>query len=233
MRRGTVILVALLGCETPVDVATSVAKTLSSGRVEDVRERIHPDYSDPLGDRTTLLRGLDDLIRGSGPLTLRVSELEAVRGPEGPTVIGKIEATLAGSPSWTFTGPFALELAGKNQIRSGLLGDLREIRALFAARRAALEANDAKAIGALIHPEYRDGTLDRAGAIARLESDIAGTPIRIEPLSYWVEVRGLDAHVDERYTLTLDEVPHASIARFTLRRSAGSWRIFAGLYASP
>lgn len=206
-------------------------RALQAGDVDAVAARIHPAYSDPVGDRARLIADLASLARDTPRVVM--SEVEVVRGEGGPTLVGKLEAHLVGPPEWTVVGPLRIELApdrGHLAIRTGFLDDLRDLRELLAARREALEANDAAALGALIHPEYRDGTLDRAAAIARLERDVAGVPIRIQPRSYWAEVRGLDAHVDERYVLRIGDNDHAAIARFTTRRAAGRWRIFAGLY---
>lgn len=222
------------GCHDPRETVAEAMRAVERGDAEALTARIHPAYSDTMGDAARLRAELRLLAEASAAPQLRLSEVEVVRGPEGPMVIGKLEARLAGPPEWTFTGPLRVELlpgdGGRLQIRSGFLDDLRDLRELLATRRAGLEANDARAIGALIHPEYRDGTLDREAAIERLERDLAGVPLRIEPRSYWAEVRGLDAHVDERYILRIDEREHAAVARFTVRRAAGRWRIWAGLY---
>lgn len=218
-------------CDDPRAVVEAAVAALTRGDVAAVEARVHPAYSDPVGDRAQLLADLEALAQATPRVTL--SEVEVLRGPQGPTLVGKLEAHLAGPPEWTVVGPLRLELAshdGALAIRTGFLDDLRDLRALMSARRAGLESNDADALGALIHPEYRDGALDRDGAVARLRDDVAGIAIRIEPRSYWAEVRGLDAHVDERYVLRLGEAEHAAIARFTARRAAGRWRLFAGLY---
>ncbi len=232
---GALVLLALAACgdacDDPAAVVGEAVRALHAGDAEAVAARIHSAYSDPVGDRARLVEDLGALVRDTPRVVL--SEVEVVRGPNGPTLVGKLEAHLVGPPEWTVVGPLRIELSpdqGRLAIRTGFLDDLRDLRALLGARRAALEANDAAALGALIHPEYRDGTLDRAAAIARLERDVAGVPIRIQPRSYWAEVRGLDAHVDERYVLRIGESDHAAIARFTTRRAAGRWRIFAGLY---
>lgn len=219
------------GCEDPEARVREAYAALAAGDVAAVEALIHPDYSDPAGDRAALVAALPELARDGVRPELR--ELEVLRGPSGPAVIGTLELRLAGPPEWTVLGPLRVELAphdGRLRVRSGYLDDLRDLRALFAARRAALEANDADALGALLHPEYQDGTLDKAQAVARLRTDLAGVPLRIEPRSYWAEVRGLDTHVDERYGLRVGEATHAAIARLTLRRAAGHWRIRAGLY---
>jgi hypothetical protein len=221
--------VLLAGCRPePLAVVEELRAALERGERAQVERRIHPQYSDPLGGRAELLGALDTL----GPLRIRFDQLEAIRGPS-LLVIGRQELTLEEEPSWTLIGPLRLELApdGGLEIRSGLLEDLRDIRDLFGRRRAALEANDAVAFAALLHPGYRDGDIDRPAAVARLEHDLAGIPVRLDPLSYWVEVRGLEAHADERYRLTVQErPPQAAIGRFTLRRSNGRWLISGGLY---
>ena len=101
-------------------------------------------------------------------------------------------------------------------------------------RRAALEANDADALAALLHPHYRDGLVDRNEAVERLRRDVEGASIRFRVTNYRLEVRPDLAHIDEYYILTVGErvLPPAT-AGLTLRKSAGRWRIAAGLYGSP
>lgn len=242
MKRGLAPILALLpacsgACDRPDSIVEEVMAAIGSGDWPALEARVHEGYADPLGGRAVLLEELRALHRDAGPIEVRVSELEILPGatPACPVeVIGKVQAELKSAPSWRFLAPLRIELSrpGKLRVQSGLLDDLRGIRRLFAERREAIEANDAEAYGDLLHPQYRDGDADREQTVERLRRDLAGVPIRLRPLSYWAEVRGLDAHVDERYEITAKERTVAAIGRFTLRRSAGQWRILSGLYRS-
>ena len=102
------------------------------------------------------------------------------------------------------------------------------------ARRRALESNDAGALAALLHPNYRDGIIDHRMAAERMRRDLAGVAIRFTATHYRLEIRRDLAHIDEHYVMTVDGQPgRPAVAGLTLRKSAGRWRIAAGLYASP
>ena len=99
------------------------------------------------------------------------------------------------------------------------------------ARREALEANDPEALRALLHPAYRDGDLDADGALRRISDSLRGVRVRLRPTHYRLEIRGPQAHLDEHYVLTVGTrtLPPA-VARLTLERTAGRFRIVAGLF---
>ena len=228
--RGAIALILLLGCEAPPErlVATAFERLAAGGAID---ELIHPDYSDPRGDRARLLAELSALRQEVGRIAITTSELSVL---EGPRVIGKLELVIDGRPSWKLVGPLDVELAraGTLRIRSGFLDELRDVRALAAARRAALEGNDPEGFAATLHPGYRDGDLDKAAAVARFAEDVEGIAIRHEPTHYRLELRGPRAHLDERYTLSVGEQRlENQLARLGLERSAGRWLISGGLYS--
>jgi hypothetical protein len=227
---GLIALAGCAGCERPEEKTRNLFAAIDRADLEEIERRVDAGYNDPLGDKEKLLEDLRALFREVPRIRSKPTDLSPSKSRGGVVVVGTLEIELESAPSWRMIGPLAIEYDGGLSVKSGLLDDLRQIRRLFDDRRRAMEANDAEAYAALLHPEYRDGDLDRDGAIERLRKDLAGIPIRLEPLSYWVEVRGLDTHVDERYRLTVNEEPHALVARLTLRRSAGLWRIFGGLY---
>lgn len=233
--RAAAALLLLVGCTRPVEQLERANQELAAGQLSAVEARIAEAYRDAIGGKAELRAGLEEILRGATSLEIRTPELTALRteGPDrGTTLQGKLELSFEDKESggWTLTGPLDVELDHSGQIRSGYLADLRDLIGLFKARRAALEANDAAALGALLHPDYRDGDRDKDATVRRLAEDLEGTPVRLRPLSYWAELRGMDAHVDERYELRVGEEPRRAVARFTLRKSAGRWRIFAGLY---
>lgn len=230
------LLLLLCGCARPIEQLERANQDLAAGRLTAFEARVAEGYRDAMGGKAELRAGLEQILSGASGLEIRTPELEALRteGPErGTTLQGKLELSFESKDSggWTLTGPLEVELDHSGQIRSGYLADLRDLVGLFKARRAALEANDATALGALLHPDYRDGDQDKYATLRRLTEDLEGTPVRLTPLSYWAELRGMDAHVDERYELRVGEEPRRAVARFTLRKSAGRWRILAGLYA--
>lgn len=233
-----VIFAAACG-ERPDAVAEGAFAALERGELENVLSRIDRSYSDPLGDRSQLENDLRDLIQSTGRTKITLSELSVLNGAtrREARIIGRIDVELIGAPIWRATGPLELDLRddGGFHITGGFLSDLRDVRALAARRRAALEANDPNLYGKLLHSAYRDGDVDREETEARIARDLSGTvKIRIEPSLYQLEVRGPLAHLDEHYKLSVnDRALPPSIARFTLRPAAGFWRIAAGLYPEP
>jgi hypothetical protein len=220
-------------CNGPLESLRTIQDALARGDLAEVERQVDPGYSDARGDRAVLLADLRDLIETYGAVKIRFPVLELQRAPGvAPTVIGTLEVELEGTPSVALVGPLRVEFArDRARVRSGLLDDLRDIRALLLARKAALESNDAAAFGRLLHPAYRDGDLDKDGALARIAEEVRGLPIRDALLHHRIEVRGTKAHVDERYQLTAgDRTFPESIARLTLERSAGRWQIQAGLF---
>lgn len=193
-------------------------------------------YSDPLGGEAELLADVRALGQRFGRIAVTASD---VSFSEGATRLvahatGRLDVELVADATWRVTGPLAIELVsdGRFRARTGVLDDVRGVLALMDARRAALEANDVEAYVALLHPSYRDGdTMDRDAVRARLAEDLAGVRVRMEPSLYKLEVRGDRAHVDEHYHLTVnDRALPPAIARLTLFRAAGRWRIVKGLY---
>lgn len=237
--RGLLALgVVLASCtEDPLDDLEQIRQAIEAGDLATVESRIHPDYSDALGDRNELAADLARLTLAYGRIRIELTDVELLRGPNPDVaieIVGRMQVSLSGKPEWKIIAPLGAEYrrATTLRLRSGLLTDVRDIRALMGRRRAALEGNDAEAYASLLHPNYRDGDLDRDDVEARLRTDLTGVRIRHEPMHYRVDVRGPVAHVDERYALTVgDRSFGGKVARLTLERSAGRWRIAGGLYA--
>ena len=237
MRRAAILMLGLVfsGCApAPRRVADAVFAEIAAGSVEAALAAVADDYQDPVGDRARLASDLRAFVDEQRPLTVGLVDVSTIPGPGPGTaeLLGRLEVETQGRPSWSFRGPLRLGFLKRGQasvISTGLLDDLRGLRALFEARRRALEANDVDGLIRLLDPAYADGDLDRAAVEARLRDEVPGTPIRMEPESYWVEVRGLEAHVDERYALRLGDDLHRAIGRFTVRKTGGTWRLSAGL----
>lgn len=224
------------GCHEPADViARQMAGALTAGDPEAALRHVHADYADPRGDRDRLAADLREMQQAFSRARVDFEDLSAVEGQSAreSVVVGRLDAEWVGSETWRVAGPVELYFTKEDGFRaqSGLLTHVRDIRQLMAARRAALEANDATGIGALLHPRYADGDIDAAEAVARLRRDLEGAPIRLRATNYRLEVRGPIAHVDEHYVLTVgDRTLPPAVARFTLEPSVGRWRIRAGLY---
>lgn len=232
------VLVALLlaSCTAqPEKIVDEIARGFEAGDLEPAKRYVDPGYADPLGGRDVLLADLGELVETSGRRTLAYRDLSTGDDPSAlvATLTGRLDLELVGPPTWKVVGPAQIEFVRTDgfRIRNGLLAHVRDIRRLMARRRAALESNDAEAVRPLLHPRYRDGDLDADGAVARLKRDLSGVPVRLTPTNYRVELRGPTAHVDEHYVLRVGErsLP-PSVARFTLARTAGRWKIIAGLY---
>ncbi len=234
MRRPELILVLAAGCTpTPNAEVAALFEAISTGDGAAITQRVHPDYSDPLGDRAQLLADLAGIRERWPRVDVTLTELETIPNPPTVEVQGKLELVLAGTPGWKYVGALQLELvrATRWQVRSGLLADLRDIHTLMDGRHQALEGNDGARYATLLHPQYADGDIDLIEAKARIATDLEGVAIRHRPSHYRVEVRGPTAHVDERYELAIgDRTLPRSVARLTLRRAAGRWKIQAGLY---
>ena len=226
----------LVACtDDPRDELEALRRDVEAGRLEAIDALVHAEYSDPMGDRAQLMSDLKQLSREYPRIELRWSELSVVRDaqPGAVDVVGRQDVRLVGDVGWKLTGPLRVEFrpSGRLRVRSGLLDDLRAIRQLMDRRRRALEGNDPEGYGALLHPQYRDGDLDRDDAVKRLQEDLQSVAIRHTPHHYRVDVRGPLAHVDERYAIRAGGRVHPrGVARFTLQRSAGAWRIASGLY---
>ncbi len=212
-----------------------IVKGIERGDLEPARRAVAPDYADPLGGRDVLLEDLERWTEAFGKRRLTYSELSTADDPSAlvATLTGRLDLELVGPPTWKVVGPAQIEFErhGDFFVRSGLLSHVRDIARLMARRRAALEADDAEQLRPLLHPRYRDGDLDADGAVERLARDLSGVPVRLDVTNYRVELRGPTAHVDEHYVLTVQgRAMPPSIARFTLARTAGRWKIIAGLY---
>lgn len=233
--RWAAILAGVCACTpTPLKEVAALCDAIAGNDAQEVDRRIHAEYSDPLGGRARLLADIAAMHARWGRIDVALSETSAAPNPPQVEVVGQLQVLLAGEPGWKLVGPLRLELVRglRWQVRSGLLADLRDIQHLMAARHEALEGNDSTRYAELLHPGYRDGDLDRDDAVARMQHDLQGVRIRHRPSHYRVEVRGPIAHVDERYTLQIgDRTLPATVARLTLKRSAGRWKIAAGLYA--
>ncbi len=236
MRATIPLLMLSLGACTapPTEVAQSLAQALQDGDPAAVLVHVDPDYADPQGARDQLQRDLEAMQRDFERRTVRFEDLSMSAGAPArqARLTGRLDAELVGQTTWKVVGPVQLDMFKEDafRVRSGLLPHLRNIRALVAQRVAALEANDAQALGPLLHPNYRDGDRTADEVIEQLSRDLSGIKIRMRVSNYRLEVRGPIAHLDEHYRLTVgDRTLPPQIGRFTLERSAGLWLIRAGL----
>ncbi len=233
------IAAALAACgPTPEALVREVEATLAARAWSSLAAFIDPHYGDPLGDRDTLLDDLRAMDQDFPRWTIdwTASGLFPEMSALVASVDTRLDAELVGRPVWKVEGPMRLSLhrTDRWRIRGGLLADLRDIRGLMRARRRALESNDAVALSALLHPNYRDGIIDRQMATERMKRDIEGMAIRFTATNYRLEIREDLAHIDEHYSMSVAGGPaRRAVAGLTLRKSAGRWRIAAGLYASP
>ena len=236
MRALAIISLAVACGRTPEEAVDQVRAAIESRDEAMLSRAIDPGYADPLGDQAKLVADVRELWERYPRIALAMSELSTSRGASEleATVTGTLDADFVGTPTWKVKGPIAIDLVRRSdgfRIRSNLLTTFRDVSRLADARRAALEANDAKAVRALLHPEYRDGDLDADGAIARLTQDLAGRKVRLSASNYRLELRGPWAHLDEHFVLVVDDRPtRPLVARFSLKTIAGRWRIAGGLY---
>lgn len=225
---------------SPREAAEGALDAVRASDSNQLRRWLHPRYADGRGGRDTTIAELEALGRRYARRTLAVSRLEIDRGASqrGGTLaradaLADVKLSLSGGgPSVQVEGLMSMELMSDQgfRVRSGLFTELRDVLEVMARRRAALEANDLEAYGAVLHPTYRDGDYDRVRLLERLAEDVSGAAIRLEPTAYRVELRPDLVHVDEHHRLRVDgqELP-AGVGRFTLRRSAGRLLIQAGI----
>lgn len=217
----------------PAELAEAARRAVEEEDLGTLGAILHDRYADPMGAKAETLASLRELFERFPRREVQFEALELLRG-EPLTLTGVERVELTGHHTVKWVGPFRWELERAGwplRIRSGFLDALRDVEAVLDARRAALEANDAEAYGRLLHPDYRDGDLDREGALSRIAQDLDGAVIRLEPIHHQAERRQDLVHVDERYTLRLGEQAFPrGLARLTLRASLGRWRIAAGLY---
>ncbi len=237
MRRSLLCLCLVACSASPTEVAEQALDAWEAHPAA-LPPLLDPEYRDSLGNGSRLLADLADWDARFAQRTLEVTDLHqgASVNELEKAVLGRFGLKLVGTPSLEASGTLRLAMRRRAEgfrVVDGLLADPRDILALLDARRAALEANDAEALRALLHPRYKDGLLDADEAIQRLSADLKGVALRLEPTRYWVELRGNEAHVDEHYRMRLDgrEVP-PGVARFTLGKSAGRWRFLGGLYGN-
>lgn len=228
-------LLLLAGCRpNPVALAEDAVRALEAGDRQAIELLLHPAYSDPLGAKAETVAALAELFERFPRRQVRFEAVELLRG-EPLSLSGVEHVELTGAHTVKWVGPFRWELERDGwplRVRSGFLDALRDVQGLLEARRAALEANDAEGYGRLLHPDYRDGDLDRAGALSRIAEDLDGVVLRYEPIHHQAERRQDLVHVDERYSLRVGEQAFPrGLARLTLRSALGRWRIAAGLYA--
>ena len=235
-KSSALLAVLFAGCGPAAEeVALRAVEAAADADVATLGRWVDPGYADPLGGLEVLRRDLADLEARYGRRRIELRELSrhAAASELHTTVVGHLDVELVGQPTWRAVGAMSLELERNAgwRVRAGLLSDLRDIMGLMDARRRALEANDPAALAALLHPRYRDGDLDREEAAQRMARDLEGVRIRLEPTNYRLELRGTTAHLDEHYRLEVaGRALPPTIARFTLGRTAGRWRILAGLY---
>ena len=236
LRKAAILATALVHCgPTPETLVHKVERLLQDRDIAALSRHIDEAYGDPVGDRAVLLADLERLDRAYArwridwtPEGIRTKTTALVA-----TVQTRLTAEFVGQPVWKVEGPMTLSLHRADQwrISGGLLSDVRDIRRLMAQRRAALEANDVVAMADTLHPHYRDGVVDKAEAIENLRRDLYATAIRLQATHYRLEVRPDLAHIDEHYIMTINGQPQPpAVAGLTLRRTAGRWRIAAGLY---
>lgn len=233
----TVATTTTLGCHPSAKEVTEEAHrafaTFDRPKLEKTLSRT---YLDALGDRQVVLADFDVLKRRFSRARIKLPKISTMEEKSAlrSTVIAEIDAEFVGDQTWKLDGSVRVELERDDgpKIASGLLTDLRDIIGLMDRRRTAFEANDPEALASTLHPNYRDGDVDRDQAVQRFARDIGRTPVRLLATNYRLELRGATAHIDEHYILSVGArtFPPA-IARFTLARSAGRWRIRAGLYA--
>lgn len=232
-------LLASAACAPGPDaVLPDVLRAVEAHDAEALAALVDDGYADPLGREAELLRDVTALGERFGRISVKASDVSFSPGATKLVVhaTGRVDVELVSDTTWRATGPLSIELVkdGRFRARTGVLDDVRGVVALMDGRRAALEANDVEGYVALLHPSYRDGdTVDRDAVRERLARDLEGVRIRMAPSLYKLEVRGDRAHVDEHYVLSVNGRELApAIARLTLLRAAGRWRIARGLYPS-
>ena len=230
-------LIMVASCaRTPEQTVEEARRALEARDEPALRALLDPEYADPLGDEERLIADVREIWERYPRLVLATTEVATVQGASElqATVKATLDADFVGTPTWKVKGPIEIEVVRRSdgfRIRSKLLTTFRDVSRLMDARRAALEANDAEQVRALLSPNYRDGDLDADGAIARLSKDLAGTKVRLQASNYRLELRGAWAHVDEHFVLVVNDRPtRPLVARFSLSTSAGRWRISGGLY---
>ncbi len=238
--RGAVCAAALATClactSPPEQVVKEVYQAIGAADLSGLRKHLDPEYTDPLGDHQRLLGDLEGIFKTYPKRALELSELQGAprESKLEVQVTGMLTAEFIAEPTWRVQGPIQVDLVRTDgfRIRSGLLSEFRDIQGLAAARRAALEANAVEDLRPLLHPSYKDGDLDGDQVLERLKPSLEGVKLRLEVSNYRLELRGPVAHLDEHYVLKVNGVPSPPlVGRFTLKRSAGRWRIAAGLSA--
>ncbi len=226
-----------IGCgRTPEEAVQRALTAIETHDASALERVLDLEYADPLGDEHRLLTDVTELWERYPRIEIRAEDLLTSKGASEleATVSGTIDADFVGTPTWKVKGPLPIELVRRSdgfRIRSHLLTTFRDAQQLMDARRAALEANDVEGVRKLLHPDYRDGDLDADGAMQRLAGSLDGRKVRLQVSNYRLELRGPWAHLDEYYVLVVDDRPtRPLIARFTLKTTAGRWRIAAGLY---
>lgn len=218
---------------SPEALTRRVAERVDARAFESVLRDVDPEYADPLGNRDTLSAALVDLDKTFARWSIRWAPTETRSSALTASVRVRVDAEMVGRIVWKVRGSMLLSLRRTDRWRivSGLLTDFRDIRGLMERRRAALEANDADAMKDVLHPQYRDGLVDRREAIERLRINLEDTPVRMRVTNYRLEVRTDLAHVDEYYALSVKgRLGPPAVAGLTLKKSAGRWRIASGLY---
>ncbi len=228
-------LAASVACTSPPEqVVKEVYQAIETAELPKIRKHLDPKFTDPLGTQQQLLEDLEGIFRTYPKRSIKLTELhEAQKGSKLEVqVTGMLTAEFIAEPTWRVQGPIQVDLVRTDgfRIRSGILSEFRDIQRLAAARREALEANAVEDLRPLLHPGYKDGDLDADQVLERLKRSFQGVKLRLEVSNYRLELRGPLAHLDEHYVLKVNGVPSPPlVGRFTLKRSAGRWRIAAGL----
>ena len=227
----------VLGCgATPEDAVRGALAAVEAADSAQLRRWVDPEYTDGRGGQTVLAEDVQAWQKTYPRRSLNIDHLDILRSGTSRLRADArvaIDLILSGAtPSVRARGPLLIELL-RNQgfrVQSGLLTEVRDVLEVMAERRAALEANDAEALAALLHPRYSDGSYNRHHLIDRLRRDLEGRVVRIEPTAYRIELRSGRVHVDEHHRMSIDgrELGPA-VARLTFAQSAGRLRIQAGL----
>ncbi len=228
------LLVSLTACgPSPTESHAKLIQALQKGSPDAVVALLHEDYRDPLGGAQILKEDLSQWQQHYGRRQVSATEL-IVSGPAAEkTVMARLDFELVGEPNWKVVGPWQVTLRRRDGFRvyANVLSEIRDIQRLMEHRKNALEANDPTSFGQVLHPRYRDGDLNASQAQQRFESHTQGLALRLRPTHYRVELRGHQAHLDEHYELSIGgQKPLKGVARLTLAKSAGRFRILSGLY---
>ena len=145
-----------------------------------------------------------------------------------------IDVHFLGEPQIIMKGPTTMHLRYRDRYRvqSQLLTELRAVIELLDAKRKAAETQQAELIDELLHPSYGNSDHDKEKYQNNWKENIIRDSIRMETSVYRIHLRSDKVHVDEHYRLFINgKGPIRAISRLTLKKSAGSLKIWRGLRA--